>query len=132
MKQIKQDVAMNMFGVWLAYLLFWVAMHKLRPEDAWINMLFRPSFLIVAPLAVAFIPLLAAKPDQSTTRADIEDGSGGYLRRKTRWFNPNMARRMALVWLISLATFAAPHTFLAAAYWDPVFHQPVFLIVAHS
>lgn len=33
------------------------------------------------------------------------------------------------MWLISLATFAAPHT-LQAATWDPVFHRPAFLIVA--
>jgi hypothetical protein len=117
-----------MFALWLVYLVFLVMMHSLQPNDPWNQTLARPVFLISGPLLVACVPLLATKRARRTT-TDYEDGSDWNLPRNAKWIDSDAVRRMALVWLVSLAVFASPHG-LRAPYLDPIMHQPLFLLVA--
>jgi hypothetical protein len=130
MKRIGSNTAQNMFAVWLAYLLFLIVMHVTPPDDPWTDMLFQPVFLVIAPLLVACIPLLAARPERGVATRDVEDegndsfGSG--INRNTS----DTVRRMMLVWLVSLVVFASPHKMTASGMLDPILHSPAFLIVA--
>ena len=131
MKWIKSKTAQNMFGLWLAYLLFLILMHKLQPNDPWTSMLARPVFLVLAPLLVACIPLLAATPKQAAREDYVEDGSRVYLPGRTKPGRSATVRKMTLVWLVSLVVFALPiGNNTLRGIWAPLFHNPIFLLVA--
>lgn len=121
---IRSNTAQNTFALWLAYLVFLVAMHVVGPNDAWAAMFYPPWVLLLAPLAVASIPLLMPRVKQS---AD-EDFAGE--RQPTR---TDTLRRMAMTWLAALVVFGSPHgpqgTTLTSM-MDPVLHRPAFLIFA--
>jgi hypothetical protein len=118
-----------MFALWLIYLVCLVVMHKVQPDDPWNQMLYRPVFLIFAPILVACVPLLATKPDRSGRTDSVEDDDSWNLPYRAKWIDSDTVRRVLLVWLVSLVVFASPHG-LRAPYWDPVMHQPLFLLIA--
>lgn len=125
MKRVRSKTAQNMFGLWLAYLLFLLLMHKLQPNDPWTSMLARPVFLVLAPLLVACIPLLAATPKRAAREDDAED-----FPSEPRPGKSDTVRKMTLVWLVSLVVFASPMgSNTLRGIWAPVFHNPVFLLL---
>lgn len=132
MRRIKSDTLQSMAGLWLAYLLALVLMHRLQPGDPWTAMITRPVSLVVVPLLVACIPALARKPKQVTGKLSATVDSGERSSVGTSTDRSDIVRRMVLVWLVSLAVFAFPFgtNTLRGMIWAPIFHKPIFLILA--
>lgn len=129
MKRIKSSTVQTMFLYWLGYLTFLVARHLTDPGDPWNKVFFHPAFLIFVPLLVACIPLLLTKPKQSVSTDDVDDENSWNLPRRTRWINPDTARRMLLAWVVSLVMFVSPLR-ESISYLYPILHQPLFLMIA--
>jgi hypothetical protein len=64
MKWIKSDVALKMAQTWLVSLIVFAVPHPITGR-IWDPIMHRPSFLIIAPLLMACIPLIHSMTRQS-------------------------------------------------------------------
>lgn len=130
MKRSQSDLLQTVFALWLATLFCIFVLHYVAPNDPWATMFTRPIFLVVAPIAVACIPVLAARSISKRRGANEE---GDIYEDRSRMFGGIQAStvwKMAAVWLASLVTFASPHGGTPMEMFDFVWHKPAFLIVA--
>lgn len=128
MRRIKSGTVQSMVALWLFFLVFLIVMHRLQPGDPWTSMMARPIVLVFVPLLVACVPLLTRQSKRGVDSVDDDED----VRRAAKPGRLDIARRMALVWIVSLVVFALPlgTNTLTGTVWDPLFHRPVFLIVA--
>jgi len=126
MKWLKSNLVQNTFAIWAMLMMGLVVFHFTEPDDPWVHRVTQPLVLILGPLLLAGVWLFATWPAPTV----IEDDGTDPRPREKRILRMALLRKMALIWVISFAVFGMPHSMFRGGLFDPLFHNPAFLLIA--
>jgi hypothetical protein len=126
MKWLKSNLVQNTFAIWAMLMMCLVAFRITEPNDPWVHMVTQPIILIFGPLLLAGVWLFATWPAPCI----IDDDGTDPLTHEKHLLRMALLRRMARIWMIAFVVFAIPHPKYRGGVFDPLFHNPTFLIIA--